>query len=112
MTLSNEELDDLETEFSDENGWTTDEESNLRRLMAQAREANALREENERLAGALTKQADYMDRLAEQAETAAKDTRFITLSEAQKADAKNWRATAKAARAALQPAPDARGGDA
>lgn len=51
--------------------------------------------EIERLRAKLGKVANWLDRLATAAERAAKDTRFASLSEAQAADAKNYRATIK-----------------
>jgi len=44
---------------------------------------------------------EWLERLAAGTETLAKDTRFITLAEANAADAKNYRASAKGLRAAI-----------
>ncbi len=54
------------------------------------------------LVEAATRIVKWLDRLAAAAEERAKDTRFITLSEANAADAKNYRATAADLRAALK----------
>jgi hypothetical protein len=49
----------------------------------------------------LTKIRDWLERLANTADETAKDTRFISLSEASKADAKNFRAIIKDIDAAI-----------
>lgn len=46
----------------------------------------------------------WLDKLAARSEEAAKDRRFITLSEAHQADAKNYRATADDIRAVISKA--------
>lgn len=46
----------------------------------------------------------WLDKLAARSEEAAKDRRFITLSEANQADAKNYRATADDIRAVISKA--------
>lgn len=70
---------------------TTTQEENVR-----------LREAIKTKDATLEKLASWLDTLAEHAELRAKDTRFITLSEANRLDALNYRATAKSARAALK----------
>ncbi len=74
-------------------------------LSAQRDRANASAQEAwqrvAELEAALKRVVDWLDRLAVQSETQAKDTRFATLSEACAADAKNYRATAKPLRALL-----------
>lgn len=54
-----------------------------------------------RLRAKLEKVAAWLDRLAEDSERRAKDTRFESLSKASAADAKNYRATAADIRSVL-----------
>ena len=61
--------------------------------------ASSAREEA--LEAALTKIATWMEKQADRDSSAAKATRFETLKHAYTADAKNYRAMAKDARAAL-----------
>lgn len=50
--------------------------------------------EEERLREVITRVVKWVEMLADASEIRAKDTRFITLSEANAADARNYRATA------------------
>ena len=50
----------------------------------------------------LARLSAWLDRLASRAELSAKDTRFGTMREAWEADAKNYRATGKNAKALLR----------
>lgn len=66
-----------------------------------ANDLQLLESENARLRGALQKVILWLERLAASSEQQAKDTRFVTLAEANAADAKNYRATADNLRQAL-----------